>query len=198
MWRSHIKKNLLFFMERLIEDKKWYVIYTRSRCEKKVSSLLLKRSIETYCPLNKCYRKWSDRTKIVLEPLFRSYVFVKVNHKEIDFVKQQSSDIVNIVYWLGEPAVVKNEEIDHIRFFLGEYHDVKIEKITVNINDSVRIRNGPMMNMTGKIEKIENNMVKITIPSLGYMLTSEIRSSNIEVIDRGLLKSKDQLFLEMQ
>ena len=60
------------------DEKKWYVIYTRPRWEKKVASLLQAKAIEHYCPLNRVMKQWSDRKKIVLEPLFKGYIFVKV------------------------------------------------------------------------------------------------------------------------
>ena len=56
----------------------WYVVYTRPRWEKKVALTLSEKGIENYCPLNKVMKKWSDRHKIVLEPLFKGYVFVRV------------------------------------------------------------------------------------------------------------------------
>jgi transcription antitermination factor NusG len=58
---------------------KWYAVYTRPRWEKKVAALLLHKGIESYCPLNKVRRRWSDRTKTIEEPLFKSYVFVKTD-----------------------------------------------------------------------------------------------------------------------
>jgi transcription antitermination factor NusG len=57
---------------------KWYAIYTRPRWEKKVNGLLEAKGIESYCPLNRVRRKWSDRIKTIEEPLFKSYVFVKI------------------------------------------------------------------------------------------------------------------------
>ena len=56
----------------------WYAIYTRPRWEKKVYGMLMEKEVETYCPLNKVQKKWSDRLKWVEEPLFKSYLFVKV------------------------------------------------------------------------------------------------------------------------
>ena len=60
-------------------QKKWFVVYTIPRWEKKVALLLQQKGIEHYCPLNKVTRQWSDRRKIVVEPLFKGYVFVKVS-----------------------------------------------------------------------------------------------------------------------
>ncbi|HMJ47328.1 MAG TPA: transcription termination/antitermination NusG family protein, partial [Ferruginibacter sp.] len=56
-------------------NKKWYVVYTRPRWEKKVAATLDERGVENYCPLNRVNRQWSDRKKVVLEPLFKGYVF---------------------------------------------------------------------------------------------------------------------------
>jgi transcription antitermination factor NusG len=182
----------------MIDIKNWYVVYTRSRCEKKVNSFLTKRGVESYCPLNRCHKKWADRNKIVLEPLFNSYVFIKVNKKEIVSVKQMTSDIVNVVYWLGAPAVIREEEIKHIQLFLGEYQNVKIEKREVRVNDEIKIIQGPLMNTVGKIGEVRKNIVKVLIPSLGYMLTAEVKISNIEIIDMNIIKSEQELLVEMQ
>ncbi len=101
----------------LDERKKWYVVYTRPRWEKKVASLLQQKNIEHYCPLNKVLKQWSDRKKVVMEPLFKGYVFVAVDeHHKWDIKKIDG--ILNYVYWLGKPARVKETEIDTIRMFL--------------------------------------------------------------------------------
>ena len=62
--------------------KKWLAVYTRPRWEKKVDQLLKEKGTESYCPLNKVRRKWSDRVKLIEEPLFKSYVFVKIDDLE--------------------------------------------------------------------------------------------------------------------
>ena len=41
----------------------WYVLYTKSRNEKKVASLLAAKGIEVYSPLQEVIKQWSDRKK---------------------------------------------------------------------------------------------------------------------------------------
>ena len=84
---------------------KWYAIYTRPRWEKKVNHLLLQKGVESYCPLNKVRRKWSDRIKIIEEPLFKSYVFVKVAESDRTEIRM-TDGVINFVYWNGKPAVM--------------------------------------------------------------------------------------------
>jgi transcription antitermination factor NusG len=164
-----------------ITKKKWYALYTRPRWEKKVADLLEKKKVEVYCPLNKVQKQWADRKKIILEPLFTSYVFVHVTEQEHISIKQ-TDGVVNFVYWLNKPAVIRHEEIDTIKKFINEYDYVSVEKTQVNLNDRVRIINGPLMMWEGNVVEIRTNTVKITLPSLGRTLVAEIRKGNLETI----------------
>lgn len=157
-------------------------MYTRSRCEKKVAALLTKRGIENYCPLNRIMKQWADRKKMIYEPMFTSYVFVHALENEVFSIKQITSDIVNFVYWLGKPAVIKEEEIENIKKFLSEHTDVQLEKQHLQIDDKVRIISGPLINVEGNITNIVNNKVKLSLPSLGYLMIAEVKSSNVELI----------------
>ena len=73
-------------VEALDKVKRWHVIYTKSKWEKKVEGLLLKANIESWCPVQKKERQWSDRKKIIEEPLFRSYVFVKIDKDNVSLL----------------------------------------------------------------------------------------------------------------
>ena len=66
------------------EEKKWHVIYTKSKWEKKVDELLMQKGFESWCPVQKQERQWSDRKKIIETPLFRSYVFIKASKPSVD------------------------------------------------------------------------------------------------------------------
>ena len=69
-------------------------------------ALLVEKKIESYCPLNKVRKKWSDRMKTVEEPLFKSYVFARVTGDEQTQVRM-TAGVMNFVYWQGKPAVQK-------------------------------------------------------------------------------------------
>ena len=161
--------------------KQWYAVYTRPRWEKKVAELLAKKKIENYCPLNKVRKQWSDRQKIVLEPLFTSYVFVRVSEAE-HLPLRQTTGIINMVYWLGKPAVIRDAEIDIIKRFLNDHSYVQLERTRVNVNDIVRVINGPLMEHQGQVVAVKNKTVKIILPSLGYIMSAEVETANVEII----------------
>lgn len=163
----------------------WYVLYTKSRCEKKVADFLSKRNVENYCPLNRVYRQWSDRKKMVTAPLFNSYVFIHACEAELNTIKNLTNNIVNVVYWLGKPAVIRNEEIEQIRYFLNEYSNVTIEKQPVRMNEMVRIIKGPFRNLEGTVAAIKNNMLVLSLPTLGYKMMAEVNAANIEILEYG-------------
>ncbi|MEO6668299.1 MAG: UpxY family transcription antiterminator [Ferruginibacter sp.] len=161
--------------------KNWYAVYTKSRCEKRVSALLTKKKIENYCPLNRIGHS-IDKKKMALEPLFPAYVFVYISEMEMAAIRQ-TSDVVNFVYWLGRPAVIKDVEIESIQHFVSEHTDVVLEKTAVNVSDMVRIVSGPSMEFEGNVVSIKNNKVKVTLPSLGVMMTADVQKSNVELLD---------------
>jgi transcription antitermination factor NusG len=157
----------------LIVNLKWYAIYTRPRWEKKVNNLLVDKGIESYCPLNKVRRKWSDRIKTIEEPLFKSYVFVKIEEDARTNVRM-TDGVINFVYWNGKPAIVKEKEIQTIKRFLDEYENVELVKIELKPEQRVRIMAGPLMDQEGKIIEIKNKVAKVAIDSLGYILIADI------------------------
>jgi len=161
--------------------KQWYALYTRPRWEKKVAEQLDRKKLESYCPLNKVVRQWSDRKKTVLEPLFVSYVFIYATVADFLSVKQ-TDGVINYVHWLGKPAVIKDEEINVIKRFLNEHDNVKLEKIQINLQDNVRIIAGPLMSVTGKVMEVKPKTVKVHLPSMGFAMVAEIDKTNVELV----------------
>jgi transcription antitermination factor NusG len=152
---------------------KWYAVYTRPRWEKKVNNLLINQGVESYCPLNKIRRKWSDRIKLVEEPLFKSYVFVKISEEGRAPVRM-TDGVINFVYWDGKPAIIKEKEIQTIKRFLDEYENVELIKMDLKPEQRVRVTAGPLMDQEGKIIEIKNKVAKVAIDSLGYLLIADI------------------------
>lgn len=160
----------------------WFAIYTKPRWEKKVATLLEERGIENYCPLNKVVKQWSDRKKVILEPIFKSYVFVRVqDEKKWDL--RQVNGVLNFVYWLGKPARIKDEDIFTIRKFLNEFSDIEVEDVSkLSVNSRVRIKQGLMMNYHGILLEIQGNKAKVRIDSLGLQLSAQFDRKNLEPV----------------
>jgi transcription antitermination factor NusG len=157
-------------------NPKWLAVYTRPRWEKKVNGVLHQKGYECYCPLNKVRKKWSDRIKLVEEPLFKSYVFVKITEEQRTPVRM-TEGVINFVYWNGKPAQIREKEIQTIRKFLDEHEN--IELIKVKVNEKVRISAGPLMDQEGRVLEINNKRAKVLIESLGYLLVANVNRNKL-------------------
>ena len=164
-------------------SKKWFAVYTRPRWEKKVHKLLEEKGIESYCPLNKVHRKWSDRIKLVDEPLFKSYVFVKVNEEEKTSVRM-TQGVVNFIYWLGKPAIIREKEIVTIKKFLNDHHDVEVRSLVIKVGKKVIVQSGILMGKEGTVKKVLHKKVEVIIESIGFVLSAYIDKSKIVLLEK--------------
>lgn len=163
--------------------QRWHAVYTKPRWEKKVFALLAEKGIAAYCPLNKVRRRWSDRYKIINEPLFKSYVFVHINNEEMKKVRMIPG-IVNFIYWNGKPAVIREKEISTIKKFLNEYEFVSAEPVRLIPNQRVKIMNGILMDEEAIVIRSEKNKVQVVLESLGFKLTAGLGENVIQAVGK--------------
>jgi transcription antitermination factor NusG len=161
--------------------KKWFALYTRPRWEKKVNLLLTEKGIETYCPLNKVKRQWSDRVKTIDEPLFKSYVFVKVDDSERSKVRL-TNGVINFVYWNQKPAIVKEREIETIKRFLNDHENVGMRPLELAVNQLVTFTSGTIMDLKARVLDIRKKEVKVVIESLGCELIAVVDKNKLALI----------------
>lgn len=164
---------------------KWLAIYTKPRWEKKVHQLLTDKGIESYCPLNKVKRKWSDRIKTVEEPLFKSYVFVKVIDDDRTKVRL-TNGVVNFVYWNGKPAIIREKEIQTIKRFLDEHESVQVRPMEFAVNQQVLITSGTFMDKRAVVVDVRRKEVKVAIESLGQELVAYIDKTKLSILEHVL------------
>ena len=162
--------------------KKWYAIYTKPRWEKKIDSVLIRKGIESWCPLQKVERQWSDRKKIVEEPLFKSYVFVRIDDTERSKVLM-TDGALNFVYYLGKPAVIKDEEVENIKLYLAE-KDARITIISdegFSSGDLVKVNYGVFMDQEGTVVRGEKKKVYVQLQGLGQVMIVEFPATFLTV-----------------
>lgn len=167
------------------QTKQWYAVYTRSRCEKKADGILLQKGIETFCPLHKVERRWSDRRKIIEVPVFKSYVFVRITEDERVNVLH-TEGVLNFVQNLGKPAIIKDYEIDLIKQFLSEGpSSVSVEPDTMlSANDRVMIKQGVFMDNIGTVMKTRSKKIYVRLESLGRMMVVEFPAGHVSLISK--------------
>ena len=127
----------------MINEEPWYAVYTKSRHEKRLAELLNEKGIEAYVPLRKVVRQWSDRKKLVSEPLIRSYCFVRPGPGEYYDVLN-TDGAVRYVWFSGKPAPIPNKQIDILKVLTGSDVDVDVVPGSLLKGTTVRVNAGPL------------------------------------------------------
>jgi len=157
----------------------WHVIYTKSRYEKAVADKLNLLGIEVYCPLLKRKKLWSDRWKWVEEPLFRSYCFVSLEEKDKDLVFSVPG-VVRYVYHCGQPATIREKEMNLLKKWLNEYDHDSLEAGNLNVNDRIRIRSGALLDKEAKVLVSKGNYALLLLEDLGLQVKVDLRKNIVE------------------
>ena len=155
-------------------EQKWYAIYTNPRAEKLVRDRLVDEGVEVFLPLQKTYRQWSDRKKLIEKPLLSSYVFVKV--KPVSFPKvYQTQGVVRFVSFEGKPASIPQNQIDNLRLLINSNAEVEISSEKFDRGDNVEVISGSLVGLTGELIKIgTHNRVVVRIDRLDQNLILKI------------------------
>lgn len=152
------------------KELNWYVLYTKSRSEKKVNQRLINIGIETYLPLKKSVRQWSDRKKIVDMPLINSYIFIKTRRDNL-FELIKIEGITRYISFSGRPVVVRQKEIDILKKFLEEGTDIEVLDGVPKVGKDIKFTSGIFKDYKGKILKVNRkNQLQIEIESINKTL----------------------------
>lgn len=130
----------------------WYVIYTRPKSEKKIFAKLQKKKIETFLPLQKVMRQWSDRKKKIEVPLFPNYLFVHISSLQRWNVLSVDG-VVRFLQFDGKSAIISETEINTIRGSLSRNPEVSHERF--HKGDQVVISQGPLKSLEGILVNVK-------------------------------------------
>jgi transcriptional antiterminator RfaH len=150
--------------------KSWYVLYTKPRNEKKAAERLTSRGFQVYCPVIRTMRQWSDRKKKVQLPMFPSYIFAHSDEKERPLLLYDPG-VLNFVFWLGKPAVVRDAEMEAIMKIAETGDEIKVEGVRLEKGQQVTIPEGPFKGLIGKVDKLDSRKVIVFVEQLDCMVS---------------------------
>lgn len=153
---------------------KWYAVYTTPRAEKLVAERLVEAEVEVFLPLQKTYRVWSDRKKLVMKPLLTSYVFVHVTEKQFSKVFM-TNGVVRFVSFEGRPASIPREQIDTLRLLINSNEKIEVSSAIFAEGDRVEVMIGSLVGLKGELVRIGRaNRVIVRIDRLDQNLILKI------------------------
>lgn len=156
-------------MNTLNSNRKWHAVYTKPRHEKKALERLSINGFEVFCPMINTVKKWSDRKKKVSIPLIPSNIFIKVDEKNRTKVLTDPS-ILNFVYWLGKPAIIRDYEIERLKGLISKEKMQEFEIRKLKIGEKISVSKGYLKDENATIKKVNNNYVHVELSELGIVV----------------------------
>ena len=169
------EKDLSLPNKKNMNIPRWYAVYTHPRAEKLAFSRLEEAGVESFLPLQKTWRQWSDRKKMVEKPLLSSYLFVKVRKKEFPRV-YGISGVVKFISFEGQPVPIPQKQIDNLKLIVNSDAEIEVSGEVFAKGDNVEVVAGSLTGLTGeliriggkkrvivRIDRLDQNII-VTIP----------------------------------
>lgn len=162
----------------------WYVIYTRSRAEKKTRDLLQEIGYEVFLPLIKTVRQWSDRKKKVEVPLFSGYLFIKADQKDFWEIRKIEG-VVNFIHFGKNIAKVREQDILNIRILLTESENISVINTPFTQGEEIEITDGKFKGYKGLVDfrKGKNKLV-VSLLEIGMSVKLEIPAQFVKQLSK--------------
>lgn len=147
-------------------QKFWFALQVRAKHEFSAASILHAKGYEEFVPTYRSRRRWSDRWKEQVMPLFPGYVFCRFNGDGCGPIVTTPGVIRIVTIGSKQLAQVSDEEIDMIRNTLK--HELSVLPWTQSaIGSTVRIKTGALAGVCGSLVNYKNkNYLVITIDAI--------------------------------
>lgn len=165
---------------------KWYVVHTYSGYENKVKTDLEKtvknRELEDYffeiiVPMEEQIEIKDGKKKVNLKKVFPGYVLVKMIVTEATwYIVRNTRGVTGFVGSGTDPIPLTDEEIRSMGIDKTEYN------IDYDVNDSIRVIDGPLKDFIGVVQEInkEKNKVKLLVSMFGRETPVEVEFSQVQ------------------
>ena len=151
--------------------RKWYAIHTYSGYEENVASNL-KQRIESMdmqdkifnimIPTEKKIKIKNGKRKIITEKIFPGYVMVEMLVTDDSwYVVRNTPNVTGFIGAGNTPTPIDEEEIKSLMKRMGV--EEPQYKIDVQVNDPVKINDGPFKNFEGKVSEVDEERGKVKV-----------------------------------
>jgi transcription antitermination factor NusG len=106
--------------EVIVNHSTWFALQTWPKREKKVAEELQKKDVQVFLPLFSSYHQWSDRRRLVHEPLFPGYIFVRIQETVDSRVSVlRTAGVAGFVGVRGVGVPIPDDQIESVHTMLA-------------------------------------------------------------------------------
>lgn len=161
---------------------RWYALYTRGRHEKFIDAEMRRKNVESFLPLRRIKRQWTDRTVVVEEPLFSSYVFVKTDLRHNSEILS-TKGAVKFVSVKSRPIPIEDSVITSLQNIISQ--KVAFDPFPyLRVGQKVYVRSGLFKGIEGIIIRKDDKRCRLVISIHAIMasISLDVDASLVEKI----------------
>ena len=98
-----------------------------------------------------------------------SYIFIKTTEKN-RFLALKDPSVLNYLFWLGKPAIVRDSEIDALKGIITKDKAQEFEIKQLSIGDKIDVNKGQIKSKNAIIKTISNNYINAELKELGMKI----------------------------
>ncbi len=159
----------------------WYAVYCRPNFEFVVGEQLRQSGLDTYVPVFRTTRQWSDRRKSIASPVFPGYVlarFLNTAAARTDILSKFG--VVRILGSTSGIEPIPNAQVDAVRQMLDKRLRCEGHPL-IRDGCRVRVKRGSLKGLEGLMVKFRNkSRLVVSIDLLGRSISAEIDASHVE------------------
>lgn len=167
--------------ERDAVGARWFAIQTRVRHEKKVGAQLHEKGVEAFLPLCSELHQWSDRRRIVHQPLFSGYLFVHINNSPDE--RKTVLTTPGVCWFVGNSGMglpIPDKQIQDIQTILNSTLPFTPFPF-LRVGQRVRIRGGCLDGIEGiLVSKESDRSVVVSVDLVRRSLAIRINGYDLE------------------
>ena len=171
------------------DGKKWFVVHTKSRCEKKLARWAHANKIEYYLPLIDSFRVYKSKKAHFLKVLISSYFFAKCTQTEKQI-------LVRAGHVAGFIVVNNQEELvnDLKRIYNAKSLNLPMEEVKIfKEGHRVKITSGALIGLTGIVENVDNpDKLIIKVNVINKAVSIKLPKTNLTLAKRQDYDEEDE------
>ena len=146
-----------------------------------VAKLLTRDGIGHYLPLIRREKVWSDRRKVVDEPLFTSYIFVHISEKE-HLPVLRTPGVVRFIVFEGKKVPVRDIQIEAIRKYCETGEELFLDEHDFVVGKKVKVIRGELKGLEGRlVEILGKQRVKVEIDAIRHSIFVRIPMGSLQI-----------------
>jgi len=159
---------------------KWYPVYTNPKAEKKAHQSLSDKGIETYLPLRRQLKQWSDRKKWIDEPFIKSYLFVHITQQEQTEVLM-TKGVARFIYFGGKVTSMPDKQIEDLKLLMTSAVELEVTEENLLPGEKIVLKAGPLKGMVGEIISYRSQkQLALRLENLGCSVIIHVAASLID------------------